>query len=163
MALTNKISIDVTTEKLNKAKDGLNLISEAFPEQISLSVEERKAMPKMGDKSIAFVRKALEYGQQNPDIVPKYLDINEYKKDLAASEQLFSLIVPLRKLLASLEDTAFAAGSEAYSASLVIYSSLKSAINFGDTSLQGAYEDLAARFPGRPAKTANNNTDTPTN
>jgi hypothetical protein len=42
-------------------------IKAKLPFLIDLSAEERKALPKMGDKSRAFVSKAMEVATQNPD------------------------------------------------------------------------------------------------
>ena len=41
-------------------------------------------------------------------------------------------------------------GSEAYTASLAFYSALKTAIAAGEVGLKSVYDDLSARFPGRP-------------
>jgi len=41
-------------------------------------------------------------------------------------------------------------GSEAYTASLAFYSVLKTAIAAGEVGLKSVYDDLCARFPGRP-------------
>jgi hypothetical protein len=47
-----------------------------------------------------------------------------------------------------LEDTAFLAGSEAYSASLAFYGAIKNAAKNKVPGATQAYEDLKARFPG---------------
>jgi hypothetical protein len=45
-------------------------------------------LSKMGDKTLAFVQKALEYAEANPTLVPAYLDIAEAKKDFSLSQDL---------------------------------------------------------------------------
>ena len=54
----------------------------------SLSPEERKNMAKMGDKSLAFVGKALDYAGKNSSLVPPYLDLAEANKDYALAADL---------------------------------------------------------------------------
>lgn len=49
-------------------------IKTKLPFLIDLSVEERKALLKLGDKSRAFVSKALEVATQNPDFLPRSFD-----------------------------------------------------------------------------------------
>ncbi|NJN28869.1 MAG: hypothetical protein HC819_24320 [Cyclobacteriaceae bacterium] len=98
--------------------------------------------------------KSIEYAKQNPDIVPKYLDMAEFDKDVKAVTRLFEVAAPLHKLLEELDDTMLMAGSEAYIASLAFYSALKTAIKSGQTGLKNIYDDLSTRFPGRPAQKA---------
>ena len=45
----------------------------------------------MGDKSFAFVQKCLQYSKENPDLVPPFLDVAEFEKDVKATETLRSL------------------------------------------------------------------------
>ncbi|BAZ66295.1 hypothetical protein NIES4106_10450 [Fischerella sp. NIES-4106] len=49
---------------------------------IDLSNEERKALPKMGNKSRAFVSKALEVATQNSEFLPRSFDLEEMRKDV---------------------------------------------------------------------------------
>lgn len=45
-------------------------IKEKLPFLVDLSADDRKTLPKMGDKSRAFVSKALEVAAQNPEFLP---------------------------------------------------------------------------------------------
>ena len=49
---------------------------------MDLTPEQRKSLPKMGDKSQAFVNKALEVATQNPDFLPGSFDLEEMKRDV---------------------------------------------------------------------------------
>jgi len=60
---------------------------------VDLSTEERKALPKMGDKNRAFVSKALEVATQNPDFLPRSFDLDEMRKDVQLFEALFPLLM----------------------------------------------------------------------
>lgn len=57
-------------------------IKEKLPFLIDLTADERKALPKMGDKSRAFVSKALEVATQNPNFLPRSFDLGELRKDV---------------------------------------------------------------------------------
>jgi hypothetical protein len=151
MALTNKISIVINQEAKTKIETAVDTIFDNLPKLITLSNEERIELPKMGDKTVSFVNKSLEYARQNPGIVPAYLDLTEFGKDVDAVNALFQILAPVKKLTEGLDDTMLLAGSEAYMASLVFYTALKGAINAGQTGLKHIYDDLSARFPGRPA------------
>jgi hypothetical protein len=54
---------------------------------------ENDAVPpllaKTGAKTVSFVQKTLEYCGQNPELVPRFLDVNELTVDTQATE--FSL------------------------------------------------------------------------
>lgn len=152
MSITNNISIVINEEAKNNIQEAISIIYTNLPKLVTLSNDQRIMLPKMGDKTVAFVNKSLEYAKQNPDIVPKYLDMAEFTKDVEAVNSLFQIVTPLHKLMEELDDTMLLAGSEAYTASLVFYSALKSALAAGQSGLKNIYDDLSARFPGRPPK-----------
>ena len=152
MAITNEISIVINDEALKNIQTGLDMINANLPQLITLTNEQRQTLPKMGDKTVAFVKKALEYARQNPKIVPAYLNMEEYAKDVEAVNRLFLVAGPLQKLAEELDDTTLLAGSEAYAAALTFYTALKGAISAGETGLKNVYDDLSARFPGRNFK-----------
>lgn len=154
MSITNRISIVINDDALAKIQEGQKMILDNLPQLISLSPEERHALPKMGNKTVAFVNKALEYGKQNPKVLPAFLDMEEFAKDAEAVNILFKVIAPLTKLQEELDDTILLAGSEAYAAALVVYKALKAANGAGQTGLKNICEDLSARFIGSAAKAA---------
>lgn len=119
MSITNNISVLINEEAKNNIQEAMKTIYANLPKLITLSNEQRIVLPKMGDKTLAFVNKSLEYARQNPAIVPQYLDMTEFAKDVEAVNSLFQIITPLHKLQEELDDTILLTGSEAYTASLV--------------------------------------------
>ncbi len=93
-------------------------IKEKLPFLIDLSAEERKALPKMGDKSRAFVSKALEVATQNPNFLPRSFALEEMRKDVLLFEALYPLLLSLTQVQELVDDTYMAVGSEAYAAAL---------------------------------------------
>jgi len=118
----------------------------------SLSADERKELPKMGDKTIAFVQKALEYSGQNAEFVPSFLDVKEFENDMKAVELLRSIFNPLSQISDAVQDTLTLSGSDAYSAALIFYSAVKSAAKTNAPKSQSILNDLSSRFPGRSVK-----------
>jgi hypothetical protein len=114
-----------------------------------MTPEERRLLPKMGDKSRAFVQKCLEVAKQNPGVLPRNFDMDEYARDVKLAMDLSELGLRLQRLNEMLSDTMTAVGSDAYSASLVVYQAAKLAGKGGglDENLDG----LAKRF-ARKAK-----------
>jgi hypothetical protein len=55
---------------------------------INLSVDERRTLNKMGDKSESFCRQTLVLLGQNPQVVPPGLDLAEAQRNLTAPDAL---------------------------------------------------------------------------
>jgi hypothetical protein len=119
----------------------------------NLTPTERLELSKMGDKTIAFVQKSLEYAEKNPALVPGYLDIAEAKKDLLFSQDLNAILKQVSTLQRAIEDTVMVAGSEAYNAALVFYSSVKGASRVNVPGSEAVYNDLQQRFAVKAKKT----------
>jgi hypothetical protein len=156
MSTSNRISAVITPEQLAASNDAIT----AFKNNLSnililnLTAEERRTMLKMGDKTLAFVKKALEYAAQNPGLVPSFMDLPEAKKDYDLAAALYGIFQQLNTLTTAVEDTGMVAGSEAYEAALVFYHSVKGASRSNVPGSQAIYDDLSQRFPGqRKAKT----------
>jgi hypothetical protein len=110
------ISATLTQADRAAVMDAIATIKDRLPFLVDLSVEERKALPKMGDKSRAFVSKALEVAIQNPDFLPRSFDLDEMRKDVQLFEAIYSLVMPLAQLQELMDDTYTLVGSEAYAA-----------------------------------------------
>lgn len=126
-----------------------------LPFLLDLSPEERASLPKMGDKSRAFVERALELGRQDDSFLPRNLDLDAYAQDLALWRDLEPLQLRAARLLELVADTQLLAGSEAYLAALEVYAAAK-------RSGRGAgLDDLIDRV-GRRFAARRRPSDTPT-
>ena len=83
-----------------------------MPHLQTLSVQERVELPKMGDKTVAFVQKALEYGQQNKELVPNFLDLGALAIDTKAVQTLRELAQGLNPITDALNDSMTLSGSK---------------------------------------------------
>jgi hypothetical protein len=117
---------------------------------IDLSAEERKTKAKMGDKSRAFVTKALEVATQNPDFLPRSFDLEEMRKDVQLFEAMYPIVVALTQLSELVDDTALAAGSEAYTAALQVYNYAKASGQ--GSGLDAVVSEMGQRFARKPRK-----------
>lgn len=147
--MENRISVTINATAEQAILAAIATIETNLPYVVNLSADERQYLPKMGDKSIAFVNKALEYAKQNPSVVPSFLDLVELEKDVTAVTALSKVVYPLRQLLEKLDDTVLLSGSEAYTEALVFYTALKGAAKAGVPGMKTVYDDMQARFPGR--------------
>ena len=145
MAIPNKISGAVDDAAYTEITTAINTIKEKLPFLVDLSVEEIRELPKFGDKSVAFVQKARDLVELNSDFLPRSFNIRLFNEDVVLYETLSRIVSPLRMLVEKIEDTRILAGSEAYAAALVVYSSAKNAR--GDLGgLETVLDDLSKRF-----------------
>ncbi len=145
----NKVSAALTDEIITLILNSIASITQNLPFLISLTQEERAALPKYGDKSVAFVQKALALGIQKPDILPRNFDIEEMKKDNALYPMLYQIYSPLSVLFNKLQDTYMQVGSEQYQGALKIYSEAQDA---GEdmAGFEDVMDELSRRFIRKP-------------
>jgi hypothetical protein len=146
----NRISATFTKAEQEKLLKGLESLQKLLPFLVSLSSDERADLFKVGDKSQAFIRKASEAAQAHPEALPRNFDEKEFKKDADLVETLYPVVMALRQLTNSVEDTFALAGSEAYAGALVVYRALRD--NDIDGQFESAVDDLSTRFARKSGK-----------
>lgn len=152
--MENKLSVEISQEAIKKINDSIEEILQNLPALINLKTEERSHLLKLGDKSLTFVTKCLEYAIQNPSVVPAFLDVNEFKKDVEAFNNFKKIYIPLQQLTEMIEDTTMLSGNEAYSSALIFYNAVKGAVKGGVPGMKNIEDDLQKRFPGRAGKSS---------
>jgi len=154
MSQENLISTTIPAETLADILAKVNALNASLANYLlfNLTPSDRLEISKMGDKTIAFVQKSLEYAQMNPTLVPVYLDVPEAKKDLALVQDLNTVLKQISTLQRAIEDTAMVAGSEAYNAALVFYNSVKGASRVNVPGSEAVYNDLQQRFAVKARK-----------
>lgn len=146
----NRISNTLPAEDQKTVLAAISTISDQLPFLIGLGPDERKSMTHLGDRNRAFTRKALEIATQNPDFLPRSFDIDEMRRDLELFEALQSILLALTHLTEKIDDTAVAAGSEAYSAALEVYRYAKA--NGTVAGLDQLIDAMGQRFNQQPAR-----------
>jgi len=150
MTQQNLISIEISDEKLMEINNAITVLkTELIPVLKALKPEERLELAKMGDKSVAFVNKSHEYATANPELVPQFLDMTEFKKDVKAVNDLTSINTALQQLVDLTSDSILLAGSDAYKASLMFYDMVKTANKSNVPKAGTIYDDLSERFPAK--------------
>lgn len=147
--MPNEFAQTIPAPVLQQAQQHLDAIKNALaPYLTSLTPEERKTMPRMADKTVAFVPKTADYAATTPAFVPPFVDMAELTQDAAG----VSALTPLRQQLAlDTDSTVMVAGSEAYTTALTVYANINFLAKNKQPGAQAAYDDLSVRFPGRPA------------
>ena len=163
----NLINAQVPEAELAKIQEKLREIRELLaPYVATLTMEDRKSLPKMSDKTLAFVSKTAEYVKSNPKLIPPMMEAEELGKDFTLNQSLQPVYNSLKQLVDNLSDTLMLSGHEAYAQALLYYASVKMAAKLGDQDAKSIQEDLGKRFApqGRRSKDTDpaSNESTPT-
>jgi hypothetical protein len=123
--LSNRISVTLTPTDLDRINKAMEALEKQLTFLVSLDDGGRKELHQVGDMSREFIRKALVAAKTHPDALPRFFDTKEFAKDVELSEALYPLLLSVRRLYNSVEDTHALAQSEAYEAALVVYRSAR--------------------------------------
>ena len=88
---TNRISATLPTADQQEVMTAITTIRQKLPFLIDLTTPERVTLSKLGDKTQAFVKKAVDIALQNPDLLPAGF-LEEMRKDA----QLLDTLSPIR-------------------------------------------------------------------
>jgi hypothetical protein len=156
MSQENLISTEISAAVMADITEKFNAVNAALANILlfNLTGQDRLELRKLGDKTMPFVEKALEYASTNPTLVPSYLDLSEANKDLKLTQDLSSILKQISTLNRAVEDTLMVAGSEAYDAALVFYNSVKGASRVNVPGSEAVYNDLQKRFAVKSKITA---------
>ena len=152
MAVKNLVSAEISADDLAEIKTCLRTVRSKLDFLISLTEEERLGGIKLGDKTLPFVEKTVDYSETNPEFVANFTDTVEWKKDYKLYKDLTSILSELRPLFQDIVDTSTEVGIEALSPSLTYYSVVKEGAKKNVPGAKEIANDLGLRFPGKPKK-----------
>ncbi|MDH4444290.1 MAG: hypothetical protein QE267_04085 [Akkermansiaceae bacterium] len=145
--MQNRITAQLLEADRKAVLDAFTTILTKLPFLVDLTPDDRRELPKMGDKSVAFVRKSVEMAQEGADYLPGAFDAAEFKSDMALYDALIPFLQKATKLQELLDDTLVLIGSDLYVAALDHYAAAKRS---GDTGgLDGLMGELGKRFTRR--------------
>lgn len=140
----NLISLSFTPADVAEIDNALGVLEAKLASLIALTVDDRRTLTKMGDRSESFCRQAFVLLAQHPQMIPPSFDLVEAQNDLANIDLLRPRIVRLRRLLERADDSMMALGSDVMNAALEGYGLLKV---FGEAQgLSALRSQIAARF-----------------
>jgi len=149
--MQNRIDETLDIAKRDQVLDLIAQIRALLPFLIDLTPEERQSLPKMGDKSRAFVAQALQLAEHDDSYLPRSFDVPEMRKDKDLADALEPIVVALKQLTEFVDDTYVQVGSEAYTAALVVYQSAKR--NGQGAALDNLLDALGQRFARKSKET----------
>ena len=143
----NLIQLTLTAEDYAAIDGALTTLETRLASLIDLSVEERRGLVRMGEKSEAFCRQTLLAMDENRSFIPASVGLDDAQADLEQLDALRRRTLRLQRLTGRCEDTTTALGSDVMSTSLEGYSLLKM-LGKG-SGLAPLRETIASRFSRR--------------
>ncbi len=141
---SNHVSGTLSATDQKAVLDAIKTIREKLPFLIDLTPEERRNLPRMGDKTRAFVERAFEVANANDGILPRSFDLPEFQADAELLRVMYPVAQAIEQLNEFVDDTMLALGSDAYTAALLVYQSAKLSGNGG--ALDAQLDALGQRF-----------------
>ena len=138
------ITATLSAEDQAAIKSALATIRAKLPFLVDLTPEERRSIPKMGDKTRAFVAQALDVAERNIDLMPHSFELEAMRADVELAHTLEALLSEVTQLRELLDDTYLAVGSEAYVSALNVYAYAKAAGK--GSGLDALLDTLGRRF-----------------
>ena len=146
----NNLDVTLTTEQSAGVTSAVAALFAAMPFLVSLTNADRRRLPKLGDKSEAFVRQAHQIVRDYVDVLPAGIDLEQMDRDAAIPDLLLPVHQQLTQILTMVNDTITVAGSDLMKASHIVYRALKS--HGEEAGLRVLRDELGRRFAraGRP-------------
>lgn len=146
----NLVDIAFDDTALDDIDGALTVLETRFAGLIALDPVKRRRLHKMGDKSEAFCRLAVDILSGNPQIIPPTFDLAALQRDVAALDALRVRTIRLMRLYERMSDTEMALGSDMMSNAVEGYAFLKVAGK--SAGLDGLRKQLSVRFKSRRSK-----------
>ena len=143
----NLVSAALTPEDFNAIMAAFDLIESKLPFIKDLTPDERRSLVKMGPDSLSFVTGVQSLAAQNTSSVPASVDLTEYNRDVALSQQMYQINQRIQALAEKSSDTTMAVGSDSMVTSLILYAVFQALGKAGALNINVA--ELGRRFRKR--------------
>jgi len=147
MPTDNRISAEITDSVKAEVLTKFQEIKALLPFLINLSPDEKRAMTSIGTERGAMDQTFHSEMAAHPDLVPSFVDPAELAKDRELRRDLLEILQAAREVTETLEDTAYATGSDVLLAYLAFYSNAKQAAKRGVPGSSTLIDNLSRFFP----------------
>lgn len=111
-----------------------------------LSPEDRRGYAKMSVSKQDFIDKTLIHGEQHPDILPQYTNLNSFRNGVQVIKCMERIHAQIKPLSDKLEDTIMLARAEVYEVARAFYAAVKEAARHGVPEMEHILKDLSYHF-----------------
>jgi hypothetical protein len=145
------IDASVLAADLQGVKDAFAVVLNKLPFLITLTVNDRKGIAKLGADSLSFVQNTITAVQARPSIFPASFDVAAFQRDFDLFAVMTELTTLAQSVTSQLDDTRLAVGGEAMQEASQAYGYIKAAAKT-EPGLKPVAEQLGERFQ-RASKT----------
>jgi hypothetical protein len=143
----NLVSFKLTDEEFTALKQKLIEVDAKVNEfALELHISDKHTIQAMGLHSMPFTDYAYMMASQRKDLVPSYLDMDEFAKDMNLFKQSRELLQMVEIIRERLIDTSAAAGADAFTSARKFYTEVKGAIKSGIPGATVIYDEMKKRF-----------------
>lgn len=144
----NAIDTRMSEAEISAVKTKITDAKLLMPFLVALSAKERQASFKLSTKRFDFVSKVITVCQNEPAIIPTWVNLDELKKDYALSNQLLGIENMLESLLIEVRDTRMQMGVEALKSAADVYGLVQKSKD-RMPGVEAIYDTLRASYPGK--------------
>lgn len=139
-----------TQEEIDQINQHLAGIQELIKGKvINLSPEERQQYGRINNRTENWIVKVDSHMKQKPELVPFYIDKEEFDKDQEARNNMKPILNSIASIQESLEDTSKLLSHDIYNTAIAYYRNIKVISQQDVPGTTTIYEDLKSQFPGR--------------
>jgi len=154
------LSPEFTDADLQLALQQINNCRAQLPFLVNLTPQERAGYLRLGPNAAAFFNKALNHGQNNPNLLPPFMALAEWQNDHEVYKRLEILLSQVRVLEQAIADTVIALRQENTTAAITFYKTVKMAATQNVPGTDSIVDDLQAMLPGIKAHRKTKTTQT---
>ena len=154
-----QLSFSLTKEQFAALLEDFNKVNSQFKKIETITVDERRALAKTGDKSLGFITEAINTITHENDFLPKSFDDVKFKEEYETFLNMGEFLKQFNLLQTKLEDIYMIIGDNCYKNASEIYKYLKASNTTG--KYKGLIENMANHIPKKTKKTPEKTTETP--
>ena len=133
---------------INRVKNKLLQIREEVPYLEELPEAERESLPGFNEETYEYMCNALDYAEENPQLLPPYTNLKELREELNIARDLYNMLKAVRKIQKDLEDTTKLMGARAWYTSRIFHDTTKKAASASFPGADNMMYELNELYPG---------------
>lgn len=146
------ISVQFTDAEKNELVHCITRLEELLDGKVvNLTPEQRQQYGRIGEKSEYWIQRVEQWMGHKPEVIPYYLDVDEFKKDVELRNLLKPLLDKISLVTESMDDTTLLLSTDIYNMALAYYRNIKIVSRANVPGTTEIYQDLSSKFPGRPS------------
>ncbi len=123
--MANRISAELTAAQVTAARLKIKELRDMLPFLIQIDKNERKRGQKIGQASVGFVRECLTAATNNPDILARNFDSDEFQKDINLLDALYPIDGDEEIVFQLIRDTILMLGKDLMEQANEVYDAVK--------------------------------------